>query len=130
MDMPALRTVPCWRCSRAAKLCRRVQGGTTRLLGVSSRCAERLRPRQHGAVRHEVAVGGPVYRELRIAGSGGQRRDAVEVKGIARGDEVDIPLALPPGLQGLQVWFQHFVIDASAPTWFAHSNGLEFTIGS
>ena len=43
---------------------------------------------------------------------------------------LDVPVSLPPGLQGLQVWLQHFVVDGSAPTWFAHSNGLEFTIGT
>ena len=49
--------------------------------------------------------------------------------GVARAGQHDLPIVIPPGFSGMQLWFQHFVWDPAAGSGLAHTNGLEFTIG-
>jgi len=43
--------------------------------------------------------------------------------------ELDIALAIPPGLGGVRLYFQVLVFDPAAGSQLAHSNGLELVVG-
>jgi len=92
-------------------------GGTFTLLGMGFQTANYASPVLPGLVGYTF----PLVLTLGF-GVGG-------APGAAGAGTLDVPVAIPPGFHGVQLWFQHFVFDSGAANGIAHTNGLEFTIG-